>query len=214
MFDAAVASGSISRIPLKGLRDPRRVTVLVRRAALAVALGCAGFLPVAPLAAQAHLGGERRGTMAEHRSSDAPTQPAAPADSIRREVEREIEQLAPLEEALHDVHGLTPVQTDSLAVLEQRYARVFASLAISARGMIDSTSSQGIARDIAELRALCETVWNVRGSELFAARALLTTRAQRARFDANVAKIYCEESELIDDLWKRSSGQGDGGTRT
>jgi hypothetical protein len=206
MLEPADTTGSIS---------PARA--VVRHAAVAavwVAL-CAG---AGPLGAQAsHEANARSGTM--HRALATMQQPLgepdrAIGDSTASDVQREIEELAPLEEALHDVHGLSQAQSDSLAVLEQRYARVFATLAVSARKLIDGASSAGVAPNTAELRALCETVWNVRGSELSAARAMLTTRAQRIRFDANIAKIFCEESLLVEDLWKRTSGEGYESART
>ena len=188
--------------------------MFVRHAALAAVLCCAAAGGAGSLAAQrAPTGGSE-----SHQAAPRAWETAAPSraldDSSAQEVAREIEALAPLEEALRDVHGLTVPQSDSLAVLEQRYAKVFASLAGSARTLIDDASSDGLAPNAAELRSLCETVWSVRNAELLSARGVLATRAQRARFDANVAKIQCEEAELVEDVLRRSSAGLDGSART
>jgi hypothetical protein len=210
MFDPVVTSGPIS--PTRA--ETRRASIIARCATLAIALCWTIAGGAAALAAQsAPNRGAQSGVMGLPHG-DIAALPGALDDSSAREVAREIQELAPLEEALRDVHGLTQPQSDSLAALEQRYAKVFAALAGSARSMIDDAGAAGLAPNAAELRSLCETVWSVRGAELLSARAMLTTRAQRARFDANVTKIQCEEAQLVEDVLRRSSAGLDGSVRT
>ena len=209
MFDPLVTSGPIP--PTRA--EARRASIIARCAMIAIALCWTIACGAGSLAAQSAPNEGARSGLMGLRHGDIVAPPALD-DSSAREVAREIEELAPLEEALRDIHGLTQPQSDSLAALEQRYAKVFASLAGSARTLIDDASATGIAPNVAELRSLCETVWSVRGAELIAARAILTTRAQRARFDANVTKIQCEEAQLVEDVLRRSSAGLDGSVRT
>jgi hypothetical protein len=206
MSESVLSRGQIRPARVRELRGASAIT---RRAMLVAALCWSVSAGSGSLAAQSAPSQRPPGAAELSRDSVQGDGSVSALDA-----QREIEKLAPLSEALHDVHGLTKPQSDSLAVLEERYARVFESLAISARHMIDSASSEGSAPDVAELRSLCLTAWHVRGAELVSARAMLTTRAQRKRFDVNVSKIHDEESERVQELLERSSGVREGGTRT
>jgi hypothetical protein len=210
MFDPAVTSGSISSTRA----DACCATFVTRRAVLAAGLCVIIAGGARTLSAESAPTDGAQSSIVAPRHGDIAEPPGALEDSSARAVAREIEELVPLEEALRDVHGLTQPQSDSLAALEQRYAKVFESLAGTARSLIDDATADGLAPNVAELRALCETVWNVRSAELLSARGILTSRAQRSRFDANVAKIQCEEALLVEDVMRRSSGNLDGSVRT
>jgi hypothetical protein len=126
------------------------------------------------------------------------------------DVAKQYEELASLDRALHDVPDLGRQQKDSLKAIESTYAKIFKSYAIAARNKVDSARAAGGMPDMDDMRRLRLDADGVHGRELVAARAVLTTDEQRARFDGNVADIRAEEAKREEQMRSRRGSGGAG----
>ena len=145
------------------------------------------------------MGGRSRGGMGGRRGGGA-----QPGDGPNTgEMVKQMKELGRLKDALHDVNGLTNPQKDSLGAIEKSYARIFESYGVHLLNMLDSARSAGGPPDFTELRSLRATTDSVRGVELGAARAVLSTDEQRARFDENVAKLRDDEAKREEEMQRR-----------
>jgi hypothetical protein len=156
-------------------------------------------------AAQGYPGGGGGGMGGRGRGMGGPRggggqQPGGPSTS---DMVKEVKELGRLKDALHKVDGLTKSQTDSLAVIEKGYGRIFESLGIHLLNMLDSARSAGGPPDFGEVRALRASADSVRTEEVSLARAVLLTDAQRARFDENVAKLREEAAKRDEEMQRR-----------
>jgi hypothetical protein len=105
------------------------------------------------------------------------------------DVQRLMEERASLGDAVHKVPDLTGGQKDSIKALEKRYGEVFRSYGIAMRSQMDSARSAGGQPDFRSMAMLRMTADSTRDAEVAAARTLLTSDAQRAKFDQNIAEI-------------------------
>ncbi|MEO8337804.1 MAG: hypothetical protein ABI664_22715 [bacterium] len=113
------------------------------------------------------------------------------------DVAKEMEDMASLDKALHDVPDLGKPQKDSLKAIERTYEQIFKSYAIVARNKVDSARASGGPPDVSELRTLRQDADSVRTGEFTLARAVLATEPQRGRFDQNVAEIRAKREEQM-----------------
>jgi hypothetical protein len=126
------------------------------------------------------------------------------------DVAKQYEELASLDRALHDVPDLGRQQKDSLKAIEDSYGKIFKSYAIAARTKVDSARAAGGMPDVDDMRRLRLDADGVHGRELVAARAVLATDEQRARFDGNVADIRAEEAKREAQMRSRRGSGGAG----
>jgi hypothetical protein len=127
------------------------------------------------------------------------------------DIAKQIEGMASLKDALHKVPDLSDQQKDSAKALERRYGDVFKSYGIAAKNMMDSARTGGGMPDMDAMRTIREQADSVRSAELITARALLTTDAQRSRFDQNVADLSAEQAKHEEQMRQRRSRGGMGG---
>jgi hypothetical protein len=120
------------------------------------------------------------------------------------------EEMASLDRALNDVPDLGRQQRDSLKAIEDTYGRIFKSYAIAARNKVDSARAAGGMPDMEDMRRLRLDADGVHARELAAARAVLTTDEQRARFDGNVSDIRAEEAKREEQMRSRKGAAGTG----
>jgi hypothetical protein len=105
------------------------------------------------------------------------------------EMERRMEERASLGDAVHKVPDLTDAQKDSIKALERKYGEVFKSYGIAVRSQMDSARNAGGQPDFHSMALLRMTADSTRDVEVAAARALLTSDAQRTKFDQNLVEI-------------------------
>ncbi|MDB4882326.1 MAG: hypothetical protein JWL95_1092, partial [Gemmatimonadetes bacterium] len=126
---------------------------------------------------------------------------------------KQFEELASLKQALNKVPDLSGQQKDSVKSLERKYGEIFKSYGIAARTKVDSARAAGESPDMEAIRTLRESADSVRTGEFALARAVLTSDAQRSRFDQNVVDIQAEAAKREEEMQKRraSGGAGRGG---
>ena len=106
------------------------------------------------------------------------------------EAAREMERRGSLDDAMRKVPDLTDAQKDSTRALEKRYGEAFKSYATLLKTTLDAPRPD--MRAVGMLRLSADST---RNAELTAARALLTTDAQRAVFDRNVAELRARQAK-------------------
>jgi hypothetical protein len=124
---------------------------------------------------------------------------------------KQMEELSSLDRALRDVPDLDGQKKDSLKAIEGTYAKIFKSYGIAARNKVDSARAAGGLPDVNDMRTLRTEADSVRSGEFVAARALLTTDEQRARFDQNIADIHAEDAKREEQMKNRRGSGGMGG---
>lgn len=123
-------------------------------------------------------------------------------------VEKRFTDLASLKEATRDIDGLSKAQKDSLKRIESHYHNQLAGYGKAARKMVEGAQGDANAGassappDMSELRRLQADAMGVRREEFEAARAVLTSDAQRAKFDANLSSM--RETEAKREAERRS----------
>ena len=123
-----------------------------------------------------------------------------------------MEQRASLSDAVHKVPDLTDAQKDSIRKLEKHYGDVFKSYGIAMRSQMDSARSAGGQPDFRAMSILRMTADSTRDVEVAAARALLTSDAQRTKFDQNLAEIRERDAKREADMRnRRPQGMPGGG---
>jgi hypothetical protein len=132
--------------------------------------------PPMPLGGQPGIGDERR---------------AAGASEAVRQMERR----GSLDDAMRKVPDLTRAQKDSVRALEKHFGQSFKSYAVLLKTTLDAPRPAGTGPDPRALTVLRLTADSMRAAELAAARALLTTDAQRDVFDRNVADLRAREAK-------------------
>jgi hypothetical protein len=120
------------------------------------------------------------------------------------EMEHRMEERASLGDAVHKVPDLTGAQKDSIKALEKKYGEVFKSYGIAMRSQMESARSAGGQPDVRSMAMLRMTADSTRTAELTAARALLTTDAQRDVFDRNVAELRAREAKREEEMRRKA----------
>ncbi|HEX7981289.1 MAG TPA: hypothetical protein VF461_21950, partial [Gemmatimonadaceae bacterium] len=119
------------------------------------------------------------------------------------EMERRMQERASLGDVVHKVPDLTDAQKDSIKALEKRYGEVFKSYGIAMRSQMDSARSAGGQADFRSMAMLRMTADSTRDVEVASARKLLTSDAQRAKFDQNLVEIKDREAKREEEMRKR-----------
>jgi len=124
------------------------------------------------------------------------------------DMERRMQERASLGDAVHKVPDLTNAQKDSIKALEKKYGEVFKSYGIAMRTQMDSARAVGGRPDFREMAMLRMTVDSTRNAELIEARAVLTSDAQRAKFDQNLVEVKEREARREEDMRRRRALSG------
>jgi hypothetical protein len=119
------------------------------------------------------------------------------------EMEHRMEERASLGDAVHKVPDLTGAQKDSIKALEKKYGEVFKSYGIAVRSQMESARSAGGQPDVRSMAMLRMTADSTRDAEVAAARALLTSDAQRTKFDQNLAEIRERDAKREEEMRNR-----------
>lgn len=119
-----------------------------------------------------------------------------------------MEERASLGDAVHKVPDLTNAQKDSIKALEKRYGEVFKSYGIAVRSEMDSARSAGGQPDFRAMSMMRMTADSTRDAEVAAARALLTSDAQRTKFDENLVEIRAREAKREEEMRQRRGMSG------
>jgi hypothetical protein len=119
------------------------------------------------------------------------------------DMERRMQERASLGDAVHKVPDFTNAQKDSIKALEKKYAEVFKSYGIAMRSQMDSARSAGGQPDFRSMAMLRMTADSTRDVEVAAARAVLTSDAQRTKFDQNLAEIKERDAKREEEMRKR-----------
>ncbi len=127
------------------------------------------------------------------------------------DVQRAMEERASLGDAVHKVPDLTNPQKDSIKALEKKYGEVFRSYGIAMRSQMDSARAAGGQPDFHSMAMLRMTADSTRDVEVAAARALLTSDAQRTKFDQNIAEIKERDAKREEAMRNRPTGMPSGG---
>jgi hypothetical protein len=128
------------------------------------------------------------------------------------EMERRMEERALLGDAVHKVPDLTDAQKDSIKKIEKHYGDVFKSYGIAMRSQMDSARSAGGQPDFRSVAMLRMTADSTRDAEVAVARALLTSDAQRTKFDQNLVEIREREAKREAEMRnRRPQGMPGGG---
>jgi hypothetical protein len=112
---------------------------------------------------------------------------------------REMERRGSLGDAMRKVPDLTDAQKDSARALEKRYGESFKSYAALLKTTLGATRPD--MRAVGMLRLSADST---RNAELTAARALLTTDAQREVFDRNVAELRAREAKREQKMFRKA----------
>jgi hypothetical protein len=124
------------------------------------------------------------------------------------DVERQMRERASLGDVVHKLPDFTGAEKDSIKSLEKRYGEVFKSYGIAMRTEMDSARAAGGRPDFREMAMLRMTADSTRNAELIAARALLTTDAQRAKFDQNLVEVKEHEAKHEEEMRRRRALSG------
>ena len=119
------------------------------------------------------------------------------------EMERRMQERASLGDAVHKIPDFTDAQKDSIKKLEKKYGDVFKSYGIAMRSQMDSARSAGGQPDFRAMSMLRLTADSTRDAEVAAARAVLTSDAQRTKFDQNLTEIKERDAKREEEMRKR-----------
>ena len=123
-----------------------------------------------------------------------------------------MEERASLGDAVHKLPDFTDAEKDSIRKIEKHYGEVFKSYGIALRSQMDSARAAGGQPDYRSMAILRMTADSTRDAEVAAARALLTSDAQRTRFDQNLAEIREREAKREEAMRnRRPQGMPPGG---
>jgi hypothetical protein len=135
----------------------------------------------------------------------------AQAGPSSADMERRITERASLGDAVHKIPDFTDAEKDSVKALEKWYHDVFRSYGIAMRAQMDSARASEAMPDMRAMGVIREEVDSTRAAELAAARKILTSDAQRAKFDQNVAEITEREAKREEEMRHRRPMGGMGG---
>ena len=122
------------------------------------------------------------------------------------DMERRMQERASLGDAVHKIPDFTDAQKDSIKKLEKKYGEVFKSYGIAMRTQMDSAKAAGGQPDFRAMGMLRMTADSTRDAEVAAARAVMTSDAQRTKFDQNLAEIKEREAKREEEMRKRRMG--------
>jgi hypothetical protein len=135
------------------------------------------------------------------------------------DMERRMTERASLGDAVHKLPDFTDAEKDSVKALEKWYHDVFRSYGLAMRAQMDSARASGAMPDMRAMGMIREEADSTRTAELAAARKLLTSDAQRAKFDQNVAELAERDAKREEEMRHRrpmggmSGGMPGGGMR-
>jgi len=124
------------------------------------------------------------------------------------DVERQMRDRASLGDVVHKLPDFTDAEKDSIKALEKRYGEVFKSYGIAMRTTMDSARAAGGRPDFREMAMVRMTADSTRNAELIEARAVLSTDAQRAKFDQNLVEVKEREAKREEDMRRRRALSG------
>ena len=127
------------------------------------------------------------------------------------DIERRMTERASLGDAVHKIPDFTNAEKDSVKALENWYHDVFRSYGVAARAQMDSARASGSMPDMRAMGMIREEADSTRAAELAAARKILTTDAQRAKFDQNVKEIEERDAKREEEMRHRRPMGGVGG---
>jgi hypothetical protein len=119
------------------------------------------------------------------------------------EAERRMRERASLGDAVKKIPDFTDAQKDSVKALETKYGEVFRSYGIALRTQMDRARAAGGQPDPLTMGILRASADSARGVEEKAARAVLTSDPQRARFDQNLVEMREREAKREEDMRRR-----------
>jgi len=124
------------------------------------------------------------------------------------EMERRMQERASLGGVVHKLPDFTDAEKDSIKAIEKRYGEVFRSYGIALRSQMDSAKAAGGPPDFRTMAMLRMTADSTRDAEVAAARAVLTSDAQRTKFDQNLAELKEEEAKREELMRRRRALSG------
>lgn len=119
------------------------------------------------------------------------------------EVERRMRERASLGDAVKKIPDFTDAQKDSIKAIEKRYGDVFRSYGIALRTQMDNARATRGQPDVRVMGMLRTSADSARDAEVRDARAVLTSDAQRAKFDQNLVEMKEREAKREEDMRRR-----------
>ena len=119
------------------------------------------------------------------------------------DAERRLRDRASLGDAVKKLPDFTDAQKDSIKAIETRYGEVFKSYGSALRTQMDNARSTRGQPDLRLMGMLRTSADSARDVEIRAARAVLTSDAQRAKFDQNLVEIREREAKREEDMRRR-----------
>jgi hypothetical protein len=119
------------------------------------------------------------------------------------EAERRMRERASLGDAVKNIPDFTDAQKDSVKAIEKKFGEVFRSYGSALRTQMDRARSAGGQPDPRTTSMVRASADSARDVEEKAARAVLTSDAQRARFDQNLVEIREREAKREEDMRRR-----------
>jgi hypothetical protein len=119
------------------------------------------------------------------------------------EMERRMQERASLGAVVHKLPDFSDAEKDSIKAIEKKYGEVFRSYGIAVRTQMDSAKLAGGQPDFRTMAMLRMTADSTRDVEVAAARAVLTSDAQRTKFDQNLAEIKERDAKREEEMRKR-----------
>ncbi|HEX7981290.1 MAG TPA: hypothetical protein VF461_21955 [Gemmatimonadaceae bacterium] len=126
-----------------------------------------------------------------------------PSGPSSAEAERQMRDRASLGDAVKKIPDFTDAQKDSVKALEKRYGELFRSYASALRTQMDRARSPGGQPDLRTMGMLRLSADSAREAEIKAARAVLTSDTQRAKFDQNLLEMSEREARREEDMRRR-----------
>lgn len=119
------------------------------------------------------------------------------------DAERRMRERASLGDAVKKLPDFTDAQKDSIKAIEKRYGEVFKSYGSALRMQMDNARSTRGQPDLRAMGMLRTSADSARDAEVKAARAVLTSDAQRAKFDQNLVESREREAKREEDMRRR-----------
>ena len=123
--------------------------------------------------------------------------------SSSADAERRMRERASLGDAVKKLPDFTDAQKDSIKAIEKRYGEVFKSYGSALRTQMDNARAARGQPDVRAMGMLRTSADSARDVEVKAARAVLTSDAQRAKFDQNLVEMREREAKREEDMRRR-----------
>ena len=119
------------------------------------------------------------------------------------DAERRMRERASLGDAVKKLPDFTDAQKDSVKAIEKRFGEVFKSYGSALRTAMDNARSTRGQPDLRIMGMLRTSADSARDVEIKAARAMLTSDAQRAKFDQNLVEMAQRDAKREEDMRRR-----------